>query len=118
LGRWACIFHECGDFPDEIKILFDGYAENDDGTQDESSICYAIFVHKNSGKLGFEFAAHDSPHGLVHHRTEEEACFIVWIKDHKGTIVAEHVTEGDTKLDINIFHKALIKLDKNYYPTE
>lgn len=118
LGRWACIFHECGDFPDEIKILHDGYAESDDGTQDESSICYCIFIHKKSGKVGFEFPSHEIAHGLVVHRPDEEACFMVWVKDDQGTIAVENVGEGDTNLDINIFHKAIIKLDHNYYPDE
>lgn len=118
LGRWTCIFHECGDFPDEIKILHDGFAENDDGSQDESSICYAVFIHKNSGKLGFEFPTHDSTHGLVIQRPDEEACFTVWIKDNDGDIISEHVTDGDSNLDLAIFHKAIITLDKHYYPSE
>ena len=67
----------------EIKIIFDGYAdlETDDeyiegGNKNLES--YAIFIHKDSAKEGFEFPEHDmTPWGLIH-RPEEEVCIYAW----------------------------------------
>ena len=28
LGNWAIKYHDCGDFPHQVKIIHDGYAED------------------------------------------------------------------------------------------
>ena len=67
----------------EIKIIFDGHAdlETDDeyiegGNKNLES--YAIFIHKDSAKEGFEFPPHElSPWCLIH-RPAEEICIYAW----------------------------------------
>jgi len=39
---------ESGDTIPGIKIIFDGYGENDDGTADLDTESYAVFIHRDS----------------------------------------------------------------------
>lgn len=119
LGNWAMEYHDCGDFPHQVKIVHDGYAEDEDGNTDESEICYAIFVHKNSGDTNFTFPEHDVTHNLIGHRPEQECCFYVWLKeDTDGSVSVDVISDGDSDLDIDIFRKAIIKIEKDYQEGE
>lgn len=85
----------------EIKVAFDGYGDLE--TQDENGEyeyvehgntnmeSYAIYIHKNSAKRGFEFPEHDTYSftfgNMVQHRPEEEVCLFAWhefIDDETG----------------------------------
>ena len=55
-----------------LKIIFDGFGENDDGTDNFEIQNFCIFIHKNSKDLSFIFPEHDMAHGLIRHRPEEE----------------------------------------------
>lgn len=72
----------------EVKIIFDGYGDLED--EDENGEyryteggntnmeSYAVFIHKDSAKEGFEFPEHDmTPWGLIH-RPKEEVCIYLW----------------------------------------
>ena len=114
LGQWAIEFHECGDFPDQVSIIFDGYAENEDGSEDKSSFCYAIFVHKNSGSKGFKFPEHITHGNLITHSTDE-ACFYVWLNDVDGEVTVENISDGDDSTDdLDKFHKIIVKIEKEF----
>lgn len=58
--------------PSGIKIIFDGYGEEDAANH----MSFAVFVHMNS--LTEEFPEHDHVYGLVQHRSKEEVCIYVW----------------------------------------
>ena len=76
----------------EIKIAFDGYGDLE--TQDENGEyeyiehgntnmeSYAIYIHKDSAKRGFQFPEHDTFAfafgNMVQHRPEEEVCLFAW----------------------------------------
>lgn len=85
----------------EIKVAFDGYGDLE--TEDENGEyeyvengntnmeSYAIYIHKNSVKRGFEFPEHDTYSftfgNMVQHRPAEEVCLFAWhefIDDETG----------------------------------
>lgn len=62
----------------QIKIIFDGYGETEEGEEDLNNESYAVFIHKFSAGKDFIFPAHDvTPWGLVH-RSDEELCLYAW----------------------------------------
>lgn len=110
LHTWANEFHECGDFDDGIKIVFDGYFTDDDGTEDENQPCYAIFVHRDS--LRGNFPEHDTAHGFIAHRPDEEACFYVWLDLTTGQ--EQEINTPDTELDIKKVYRIIIEIQHKY----
>jgi hypothetical protein len=56
----------------EVKIIFDGYGDDGEDTNSES---YAIYIHRDALKDGFEFPEHDSFHGISVSRKKE---IIIW----------------------------------------
>ena len=114
LGQWATAFHECGDYHEAVSIVFDGHGVDDDGNEDPTWHSYAIFVHKDSGKLGFEFPEHDTFGNVIMHRPDE-ACYYVWLKDVDGEITVENVSDGtESQANIEKFNKVIIKIEKRY----
>lgn len=64
----------------EVKIIFDGYGYNEetDEEDDKNMESYAIFIHKDALKEGFEFPPHElTPWALIH-RPKEEVCIYAW----------------------------------------
>ena len=114
LGAWAQVYDQCGDFPDEIKIMFDGYSEADegDGVEEElRSRCYAVFVHKLSGTENFLFPEHDDAYGFVVHRPDEEVCFFVWL-DADGQV--EMVSDLENEEDEAWARDVIIAVQRRY----
>ena len=105
----------------EIKIIFDGYAdlETDDeyiegGNKNLES--YAIFIHKDSAKEGFEFPEHDmTPWGLIH-RPEEEVCIYAWynVEEDDWEINGLYET-SDHKMSDEEVMTILETLDERYF---
>lgn len=76
----------------EIKVAFDGYGDletqNENGEYeyvehgDTNMESYAIYIHKDSAKRGFEFPEHDTYSftfgNMVQHRPKEEVCLFAW----------------------------------------
>lgn len=115
LAAWVKEFHLCGDFPDQVKIMFDGHAENEDGTEDASQFCYAVFVHKDSGKEDFKFPEHDCYGSLVIHRSDEEVCYSVWVNEDGDLDV---IGDVETDLDIKHFEKIIVDIERRYQEAE
>lgn len=96
---------DSGDTPAGVKIIFDGYGEDDDGNADKNSVSFAVFVHKDS-LLG-EFPPHDiTPWALIH-RPKEEVCIWVWYdveEDHVEVIPFE---DGSTELNHELVYKLI-----------
>lgn len=75
----------------EIKIAFDGYGDLETEVDGEYEYIehgntnmesYAIYIHKDSAKKGFEFPEHEvysfTFGNMVQHRPEEEVCLFAW----------------------------------------
>lgn len=72
----------------EIKIIFDGHGDLEDEDEngeyrytergDKNLESYAIFIHKDSAKEGFEFPEHDLTPWCLIHRPAEEVCLYAW----------------------------------------
>jgi hypothetical protein len=72
----------------EIKIIFDGYGDLEDEDENgeyryteggnKNMESYAIFIHKDSAKEGFEFPEHDTAWNMIIHRPKEEVCIYAW----------------------------------------
>ena len=110
LASWVKEFHLCGDFPNQVKIMFDGHAENDDGTEDTSQFCYAVFVHKDSGQEDFMFPEHEGVR-WISHRPDEEVCYSVWVNEEGDCDV---ISDGETNLDIKLFEKIIVDIERRY----
>ena len=111
LAAWVKEFHLCGDFPNQVKIMFDGHAENEDGSEDTSQFCYAVFVHKDSGAEDFNFPEHDNFGRLVINRSDEEVCYSVWVNEEGDLDV---ICEPETDLDIKHFEKIIVDIERKY----
>lgn len=72
-----------------VKLIFDGYAENDDGDDDTNHQCYVLFIHKDSGPLNFEFPEHDIEYGMIVHRPDKEIDIYIWhdVKNNEYDVV-------------------------------
>lgn len=110
LRTWAEQFHECGDYDDGIKIVHDGFLTDEDGNEDENQPCYAIFVHRDS--LRGDFPEHDTEHGSIAHRPDEEACFYVWLDLATGE--DQEINTPDTELDIKKVYRTIIDIQRKY----
>jgi hypothetical protein len=68
---------ESGDTIPGIKIIFDGYGEDDEGNPDLATESYAVFIHKDSLDIE-EFPEHEQTPWALIHRPKEEICIYAW----------------------------------------
>ena len=117
LRAWVKEYHACGDFPDEIKILFDGYSETEEGEDDESAreTCYAVFVHRRSAEEGFVFPEHETLRGLVVHRPSEETSFSVWVNAQDEVT---DISELDEPKDYEWVGDVILAVQRRYDGTD
>jgi len=69
----------------QIKIAFDGYAEDDDEVEDLNMESYAVYIHKEAATVGFVFPKHDSTPWAIVHRPSDEVCHFVWYDKENAT---------------------------------
>lgn len=94
LSAWVRLFCMYGIHPPQVDIMFDSFQERDDGTMDDSQLCFAVFIHKHSGQPNFVFPEHDHAWGYIAHLPFDQACFPVWIDlKENTTIVCDPMTE-------------------------
>lgn len=88
-----------GEKPVGVKIIFDGYAEDDDGENDTNSLSFAVFIHRDS--VNGTFPEHDAgPWNLIIHRPSEEMHFFVWYDiDVDSVIVIPEDRFAETNMD-------------------
>lgn len=100
-----------GDSPFGVKIIFDGYGENDDGQPDHAHESFAVFVHKNS--LTEEFPPHElTPWALIH-RPKEEVCIWVWYNVDEDEIdIIPFEENNSTELDHEFVVDLIFKIAK------
>ena len=73
---------------DEVKIIFDGYADLEDEDEngeyryteggDKNMESYAIFIHRDALKEGFVFPEHEQTPWALIHRPNDEVCIYAW----------------------------------------
>ena len=102
----------------ELKIIFDGYQEDEDTGEDiYSSESYAFFIHKDALKKGFVFPKHDDSGWTLVHRPDEEICLHSWF-DADDNIWTHPDDWNDSidnpKLTVKQFEDILSKLYKRY----
>jgi hypothetical protein len=87
-----------GDEPDGVKIVFEGYGYNEetDEHDDERTLYFAVFIHKES-LTSKTFPEHDYVFGAIVHRPKEEACIHCYL-DVENDIFDLNPTE-DIELD-------------------
>ncbi|MBT8594361.1 hypothetical protein G6672_02570 [Polynucleobacter paneuropaeus] len=102
----------------ELKIIFDGYQEDEDTGEDiYSSESYAFFIHKDALKKGFVFPKHDNGGWTLIHRPDEEICLSAWYDaDENFWTLPDDWNDSidNKKLTVELFEDILEKLHKKY----
>lgn len=102
----------------ELKIIFDGYQEDEDTGEDiYSSESYAFFIHKDALTKGFTFPKHDNGGWTLIHRPDEEICLSAWYDtDENIWTLPDDWNDSidDKKLTVKQFEDILGKLYKKY----
>ena len=98
-----------------IKIIFDGYGEDDNGNPDLATESYAVFIHRDSLDLDV-FPPHETtPWGLIH-RPKEEVCIYCWYDANTGDIdVIPFEDNHGTELDPDYINALIFELDEKHY---
>jgi hypothetical protein len=101
----------------ELKIIFDGFAEDDNGEEDQSNESYALFIHKDALNKNFVFPKHEvSPWSLVH-RPDQEIWLHAWYDttDNYWTLPDDWNDSIDNKnLSVELFEDILTTLYKRH----
>lgn len=97
--------------PKGIKIIFDGYGEKEDGSENINNLTFAIFVHKDSLKK--IFPPHENNSLAIIHRPKEEVCFSAF---YDLAIDSVTVNEPDTELDKKFLSKLIFDIDNREQP--
>lgn len=102
----------------ELKIIFDGFGEDEDtGEEDYSSESYAFFIHKNALQKGFAFPKHDNGGWTIVHRPDQEICLSAWYdSDENFWTLPDDWNDSidDKKLSAELFEDILRKLYEKY----
>lgn len=98
----------------QVKIAFDGYAEDDDGDEDRSSESYAVYVHKDALSDDFIFPEHEDAFWAIVHRPSEEVHLNVWYDLNQDGCDVQSVAEAvaDTELHYEQIAAVIQGLDK------
>jgi len=102
----------------ELKIIFDGYQEDEDTGEDiYSSESYALFIHKDALAKDFIFPKHESGGWTVIHRPDQEICLSAWYDANENYwALPDDWSDSidDPKLTVKQFEDILSKLYERY----
>ena len=98
--------------PKGVKIIFDGYGEKEDGSENINILTFAIFVHKDSLKK--IFPPHETNLLAILNRPNEEVCFPAFYDLDTDSITVNE--PENTKLDEKFFSKLIFDIDKREQP--
>lgn len=102
---------DSGIAPFGVKIIFDGYGENDDGTEDLNTESFAVFIHKNS--LTEEFPPHEQTPWALIHRPKEEVCIWAWYEcDNDEVTIIPFEDNNSTELDHKYITNLIFEIEK------
>lgn len=111
----------------EVKIIFDSYGDLEEEIDGEyvyteggnkNMECYAIFIHKDALKEGFDFPEHETAWNLIIHRPKEEVCLYAWYdveSDEWDFLSLEDRIDSDSVLDETHVMQILEGLHKRYF---
>ena len=104
----------------EIKIAFDGYAEDDDGEEDRSKQSFAVYIHKDADTDGFVFPEHESAFLSVEHRPSAEVYHNVWYDHDEDELDCGDFAESVEKTKVPYQHivSVIEALDKRFSASE
>jgi len=109
---------ESGNVIPGIKIIFDGYGENDDGTADLDNESYTVFIHRDSLDLT-EFPSHEQTPWALIHRPKEEVCIYCWYNAITGDVdVIPFEDNNGTELDHDYVTSLIFELERKWFGTE
>jgi hypothetical protein len=98
-----------------IKIIFDGYGEDDDGNPDLATESYAVFIHRDSLD-NEDFPEHEKTPWALVHRPKEEVCIWCWYDANTGDVdVIPFEDNNSTELDPDYITTLIFELDEKYY---
>ena len=109
---------DSGDTFPGVKIIFDGYAELDDGQPDLKTESYAVFVHKESLR-NKHFPEHEvfptSFGSWIIHRPDEEVCIYAWYSsdDARWDVIPFEDNNG-TNMKPHVISDLIFKIHKAY----
>jgi hypothetical protein len=110
--------NDSGYAPEGVKIIFDGYQEDEDSGEDiYSSESYALFIHKDALAKDFIFPKHESGGWTVIHRPDQEICLSAWYDANENywTLPDDWSDSiDDPKLTVKQFEDILSKLYERY----
>ena len=98
--------------PKGIKIIFDGYGEKEDGSENLNILLFAIFVHKDSLKKNFP--PHETNLLAIINRPKEEVCFPAFYDLDTDSVTVNE--PQNTKLDEKFLSKLIFDIDKREQP--
>ena len=106
---------DSGDTIPGIKIIFDGYGEDDEGNPDLATESYAVFIHKDSLDIE-EFPEHEQTPWALVHRPKDEVCIWCWYDANTGDVdVIPFEDNNSTELDPDYITTLIFELDEKYY---
>jgi hypothetical protein len=102
-----------GDFPNGVKIIFDGYGDLETDDEyieggDHNIMSFAVFVHKNS--LTEEFPEHEQTPWALVHRPKEEVWITVWYNEEEDSIEVLPFEERDIEYVQEVGEEEIYKL--------
>ena len=106
--------NDSGTAPFGVKIIFDGYAEDEDENPIKEKMSFAVFVHKDS--LTKEFKEHETNPLALIHRPKEECYINCWYdftdEDCDINTFIEDERDSCTELDRNFVIDLIHKIDE------
>jgi len=104
IEKWVLSFRNSNKTPAGIKIVMDGYAEDDNQNVDMNHEFYLVFVHEESPN-GI-FPPHDDFPFIIH-RPDEEVCISCWYDVYQNKVkVIPFEDNNSTELN----HSYVLKL--------
>jgi hypothetical protein len=85
----------------ELKIAFDGYAEDEDEFEDLNIESYAVYIHKEAASVGFVFPEHASTPWAIVQRPSDELCHFVWYDKENATYSGPALAESSENSEVS-----------------
>jgi hypothetical protein len=105
-----------GDAPPGVKIIFDGFGYNEETNteDDENTLTFAVFVHRDS--LSGQFPEHEETPWALVHRPKEEVWISAIYKLSEDEVTILPFEESDsTELEPEFVYKLIGDIHEEYY---
>ena len=105
-----------GDEPPGVKIIFDGFGYNEEtnAEDDQNTLTFAVFIHKDS--LSGQFPEHEeTPFALVHRPKEEVCIYATYDVQEDSVSVLPFEESESSELDPKFVYKLIGDIYKEFY---